>query len=431
MEPIIDLNEPMEVTIDLDSDHEANFDCGSFEAIGPAEDSVSILSHMFFVSTLMALMIWDEEVKDEDEVAGMLAVRREGHMAKMRAGRGCRSGGIWSGGGRRCCGEWGRCEGKVLRERALVESTPMISRQRIFSLNLSDEGEIFRVEEKNGYASHLEWTEAEEELHEYKGKLGHTKPRGEIGLSQYKGHPLEESTPQVDQNHESNESVVEGTCDDVAKHHIDVLHDDLHVFQDFINIVPLADIQRTLKGKNMLIEKPSKKPKTRDGDVSHCPVAIEETSILVASDSYSVDLYSEDDDDFSMFGTNTDRDGKSRGIESLGGVSGSDAARGTVGLNTTVPLAAVSILERIQRAVDAVTTWKALPHKVGNRVPQRLTMGGPTALSDTNTSAGNDSPTPTNWLKVHRHQRRKSMAIPTELSRRSKQKVTATRSPQR
>ncbi|KAK9155988.1 hypothetical protein Sjap_003468 [Stephania japonica] len=48
---------------------------------------------MFFVSILMALVIWDEEVKDEDEVAGMWAVRREGHMVKMRAGGGEEEGG--------------------------------------------------------------------------------------------------------------------------------------------------------------------------------------------------------------------------------------------------------------------------------------------------------------------------------------------------
>ncbi|KAK9137440.1 hypothetical protein Sjap_008034 [Stephania japonica] len=86
--------------------------------------------------------------------------------------------------------------------------------------------------------------------------------------AQFEGHPLEESTAQVDLNQESNESVVEGTCDDVVQHHTNALHDDLHASEDFKNIVPLVDIQRRFKRNNLLIEKPSKKPKTRDDDVS-------------------------------------------------------------------------------------------------------------------------------------------------------------------
>ncbi|KAK9137421.1 hypothetical protein Sjap_008015 [Stephania japonica] len=50
MEPIIDLNKPMEATIDLDSDHEGNYDCGSAKAMesteimGPTEDSCQAIS---------------------------------------------------------------------------------------------------------------------------------------------------------------------------------------------------------------------------------------------------------------------------------------------------------------------------------------------------------------------------------------------------
>ncbi|KAK9109041.1 hypothetical protein Sjap_017101 [Stephania japonica] len=116
--------------------------------------------------------------------------------------------------------------------------------------------------------------------------------------SQSKSHTLEESTPQVDLNQESNKLNVEETCDDVVEHHTDVLHDDLHAFEDLKNIVPLVDIQRRLKGKNPLIEKLSKKPKKRDDDVSHCPIAIEKTLIPVATYSDSVDLEYEDDDVF-------------------------------------------------------------------------------------------------------------------------------------
>ncbi|KAK9090476.1 hypothetical protein Sjap_023653 [Stephania japonica] len=113
--------------------------------------------------------------------------------------------------------------------------------------------------------------------------------------------PLKKSTPQVDLNQESKELVVERTCDDVIEHHTDVFHDDINAFGDFKNIVPLTNIWRRLKGKKSLVEKPSKKPKMRDDDVSHCPVATKETTIPVAIDSDSIDSESKDDDIFQVF----------------------------------------------------------------------------------------------------------------------------------
>ncbi|KAK9155421.1 hypothetical protein Sjap_002901 [Stephania japonica] len=70
---------------------------------------------------------------------------------------------------------------------------------------------------------------------------------------------LPEPPIEPSQSEPNYEPVVEGTCDDVAEHHTDVLHDDLHAFKDFKNIVPQANIQRRLKGKKPLVEKPSKK----------------------------------------------------------------------------------------------------------------------------------------------------------------------------
>ncbi|KAK9131288.1 hypothetical protein Sjap_011775 [Stephania japonica] len=77
-------------------------------------------------------------------------------------------------------------------------------------------------------------------------------------------HTLEESTPRVGLNQETNKPVVVGPRDDVVEHHTDMLHDDLHSFEDEEDIVPLTDIQSRLKGKKPLVEKSSKKRKTKE-----------------------------------------------------------------------------------------------------------------------------------------------------------------------
>ncbi|KAK9096331.1 hypothetical protein Sjap_021828 [Stephania japonica] len=96
----------------------------------------------------------------------------------------------------------------------------------------------------------------------------------------------------------------------------------------------------------------------------------------------------------------------------------------------------------VRQVVDVVMSWKALSLKVGNResalkmvdeVLLLLTMGGPTAPSRTNASAGNDSQTLNKSAKGASSSKCMSMATTTltKPSLRSKRTAMATRPPRR